>query len=320
MPIFVPILLGVAALGAAGFGVKKGIDAKDDFDRAKNIGEDAKYRHEKAVKAIEQEREKTNEYFVNLGLLKANIFSDQIARLIQEVKKKKYAKSLLKNFEQEIEGLNLPEMEKMVVASAELSTGVLSSAASGALAGLGAYGTVGALASASTGTAIASLSGVAATNATLAWLGGGSLAAGGLGMAGGTVVLGGVVAGPAIAVLGMVMASQAEKALTQARAYEAEVDEKIETINAMKIVLLGLQANAMEMSENLKKLAGVLDKTLRDLGGEEDKAGFERLLRVGTALKNVLNTPIMTDNGQAVKNLKSKIVLQIKNAGVMSID
>ncbi|EPB9212345.1 hypothetical protein ACRT7K_000407 [Campylobacter jejuni] len=50
--------------------------------------------------------------------------------------------------------------------------------------GAGAYGSVGLLASASTGTAIASLSGAAATNATLAWLGGGSLAAGGFGMAG----------------------------------------------------------------------------------------------------------------------------------------
>ena len=45
---------------------------------------------------------------------------------------------------------------------------------------------------ASTGTSIASLSGAAATNATLAFFGGGSLAAGGLGMAGGTAVLGGL--------------------------------------------------------------------------------------------------------------------------------
>lgn len=45
---------------------------------------------------------------------------------------------------------------------------------------------------ASTGTAIGTLSGVAATNATLASLGGGSLASGGLGMAGGTLALSGL--------------------------------------------------------------------------------------------------------------------------------
>jgi hypothetical protein len=40
------------------------------------------------------------------------------------------------------------------------------------------------LGAASSGTAISSLAGAAATNATLAAIGGGSLAAGGLGMAG----------------------------------------------------------------------------------------------------------------------------------------
>ena len=48
---------------------------------------------------------------------------------------------------------------------------------------------VSAFATASTGSAIAGLSGAAATNATLAWLGGGAIAAGGGGMAAGAVVL-----------------------------------------------------------------------------------------------------------------------------------
>ena len=48
---------------------------------------------------------------------------------------------------------------------------------------------VASLGTASTGTAISTLSGAAATKATLAWLGGGTLAAGGLGVAGGAVVL-----------------------------------------------------------------------------------------------------------------------------------
>lgn len=60
--------------------------------------------------------------------------------------------------------------------------------AAGVLTLVGAYGT------ASTGTAISALSGAAATNASLAWLGGGSVAAGGGGVAAGTAVLtGGVI-------------------------------------------------------------------------------------------------------------------------------
>lgn len=51
---------------------------------------------------------------------------------------------------------------------------------------------------ASTGVAISGLSGVAASNAALALLGGGTLAAGGAGMAGGAALLTGLVAGPAV--------------------------------------------------------------------------------------------------------------------------
>ena len=70
---------------------------------------------------------------------------------------------------------------------------------------------------ASTSTAIATLNGVALTNATLAWLGGGSLAAGGLGVAGGMAILGGIVAAPVLAIGGMFLSSKAEVALEKRR-------------------------------------------------------------------------------------------------------
>ena len=61
----------------------------------------------------------------------------------------------------------------------------------GAALSTGAMSLVATFGTASTGTAISSLSGAAATNATLAWFGGGSIAAGGGGVAMGTVVLSG---------------------------------------------------------------------------------------------------------------------------------
>ncbi len=78
------------------------------------------------------------------------------------------------------------------------------------LAAYSAYTGVGMLASTACGVAIAELSGVAATNATLAWLGGGALSVGGFGMVGGMVVLGGLVAGPALAIFGAVSADEME--------------------------------------------------------------------------------------------------------------
>ena len=87
-----------------------------------------------------------------------------------------------------------------------------------------------ALGTASTGTAIASLSGVAATNATLAALGGGAIAAGGGGMALGTTILGAATLGVGILVGGVIfnvtgskLSNKADEAFKQAKKEETEV-------------------------------------------------------------------------------------------------
>jgi hypothetical protein len=95
-------------------------------------------------------------------------------------------------------------------------SGVLSVGFGGIVGGsmaLGAWALVSAIGTASTGTAIGTLSGVAATNATLAWFGGGALAAGGAGMSGGMLVLGGIVAAP-------IIYFAAKGAWTKARAFQ----------------------------------------------------------------------------------------------------
>ena len=73
------------------------------------------------------------------------------------------------------------------------------------------------------------MSGAAATNATLAWLGGGAIAAGGGGIAAGTAVLGGLVAAPALLVTGFFLGSKAETALNDARANQ--IDNLLNNLN-----------------------------------------------------------------------------------------
>ena len=68
------------------------------------------------------------------------------------------------------------------------------------MAGAATTSLVAAFGTCSTGAAISSLSGAAATNATLACLGGGAVSAGGGGMAVGAAVLGGIVVVATIAV------------------------------------------------------------------------------------------------------------------------
>ncbi len=81
------------------------------------------------------------------------------------------------------------------------STGVVLMEGStiGGLAAVGSWSLVSMLGSASTGAAISGLYGAAATNATLAWFGGGALAAGGGGVAAGAMTLGAIVAAPLVA-------------------------------------------------------------------------------------------------------------------------
>ena len=74
-----------------------------------------------------------------------------------------------------------------------------------------------------TGTALATLSGPAYVHATLAALGGGSLATGGLGMAGGAAVLGAVVAAPMLAVASFAADRKIRSDYEEARRWQSEV-------------------------------------------------------------------------------------------------
>lgn len=96
---------------------------------------------------------------------------------------------------------NLPELANFAMSSMvnvdsvlrEIDTAIESGRAAeiGAATGAAAWLLVSHLGTASAGAAIGGLSGAAATNAVLAWFGGGALAAGGGGMALGGLVLGG---------------------------------------------------------------------------------------------------------------------------------
>ncbi|MBS4753244.1 helix-turn-helix transcriptional regulator [Nocardioides sp. zg-ZUI104] len=130
--------------------------------------------------------------------------------------------------------------------------GGVAGAALGSASAYGAFTAAAAFGTASTGTAIGSLSGVAATNATMAFLGGGSLAAGGAGMAGGTMLLMGIVATPIAALAAggafyMVRRNrkkQAELEVTLEEA-ESEIAESQPGFDAM-IDLMGQAADILD--------------------------------------------------------------------------
>lgn len=303
MPL--PIILWGAAAALAATGVFKGVEASGNFDRAKEIGESSERKFKKASEVLDGAREETQAALTALGKLKVHTFSHQIKYLVEAFKKRKDTKSTLKGFNEDFTVEQLKAYEKLVLNSLEIERGLASGVGGGALAAIGAYGSVGALASASTGAAISGLSGAAATNATLAWLGGGALSAGGFGMAGGMIALGGIVLGPALAIGGFMMASKAEEALTKAHDYQAKVETAVAEMEVLKTALKAIRTNAAEMSATITELVKRFEAI--KVNDDSDSAAFERMVVLGTGLKKVLDVPIIAADGSAAKNIKGTI-------------
>ncbi|MDC7690378.1 hypothetical protein [Vogesella indigofera] len=204
-----------------------GSTARSNFGRAKRIVENAKDEFQAAVEKLEETKGRSFSEFESLGALRLKVQSDQMRKFVDLVNHVNCLEYKDLNLEVFGADMSLPSVQKIEVSSYQatdmLKDGIQAISA-GTLAGVGAVGLATSFGVASTGTAISTLSGAAATNATLAWLGGGSLAAGGLGVAGGTAVLGGIVAVPLLIAFAASATSKSEKALTEARAQEAEYE------------------------------------------------------------------------------------------------
>ena len=175
---------------------------------------------------------------------------------------------------------------------------VVGGAGVGALTALGAYGLVGALgiATASTGTVIGGLSGAAASSATLAWLGGGALAAGGLGIAGGTAVLGGIVAAPAVIAVGVFRQVKAGKV-------EQESQERIQKLYLEKSKLdrdrakmRAARQRADEIDKTLRELTGQLKAMVREASSTADDV--YRVVQLAKALRAAIDEPVIPPNAK----------------------
>ena len=182
-------------------------------------------------------------------------------------------------------------------------------------AGQGAVGLIGLFGTASTGTAISGLSGAAAWNATLAWLGGGSLAAGGGGMALGTLVLGGITVGPALAIGGFVLAGQGEKALTQAWEYQAKVNTEIPKLEASKEFMRQVQRRinelgglVIDLNDRAVTVIERLDPNSFDFN--RDGHNFQQAALLVRSLAEIMKTPVLDSQGNlnpATANIRAKI-------------
>jgi hypothetical protein len=314
MPLpLIPILIGV---GASALGIGKGIKAAKDNNDAKDYNRWANSTVSEAKTSLELSRKASNAALETLGGKKLFVLNKNISRFITSFEKMKNVQledsagmDELNKFR--LDKQSAAELKEMSGYAASILGGTTAGALGGALAGFGAYSAVMAFGAASTGTAIATLSGVAATNATLAFLGGGSLAVGGLGMAGGMAVLGGIVAGPALAIMGFIVGAKASANLDNAMSNYAEAKKIAEELRVASVLCNGIRRRSYMFDRLLIRLDALffplvfgMETIIAQKGvdwnkfNHDDKHTVAAAASIAKAIKTVLDTPILTEDGK----------------------
>lgn len=309
------LLIGIGA-GAAALGIGKTVKAGVDQKDANETNRRAQRMVDNATKAATKSRENSSKAIENLGIKKLWVLDNSVESFIHTFERLHNVELSNSPGMDELQRFRLDqqefsELKQMSAVASSIAGGVVGGAAAGALAAIGAYGgamTLGACAT--TGTAIATLSGAAATNATLAFLGGGALSVGGLGIAGGTAVLGGLVAGPALAILGFVVGAKASANKDAAYSNLAKAREFNEEVKNIQVACKGIRMRANMFERLLIKLDAIfepyvtlLEEVIQNCGtdfflyGEKEKAIVGASLALAKGIKAVLDTPILTEQG-----------------------
>lgn len=338
MPL--PLIIGVAAAAAGLYGAVKGVSGAIDHSNAKDINNDAHSMVESANQKVEDQRKSTNNTLEDYGQRKLRAFNGVIAEFIETFER---VKNVELGESPELDKLTAGDFSNNTLAGLRQDYQALKDAGLGLGAGLGggaalafgAYNGTMLLATASTGTAISSLGGVAATNATLAWLGGGSLAAGGYGMAGGMMVLGGIVAGPALAIFGHVLGNKGEEALNNARSnleqahtIHDQAELMASKLEAIKKVAALANTIFSKVSSQLRRIVADLKKVLENDGvdfrsySDESKSVVFRSVKFAQLLKAMIDTPILDQDGNLMLSTEKRIqdVAAVANGQKASLD
>lgn len=313
MPL--PLLfIGIAAAtGLAGAG--KTVKAVVDNTNANKINTAANEGVDNARKRLEQQRGAVAQSLEKLGEEKLQILAGTVTSFVSAFEKIKNIDFTSSVGLEELEKLHIDqkdfeELKELGNFAIQVAGGVTAGAAGGVLTAIGAYGAAQTFAAASTGTAIASLSGAAATNATLAFFGGGSLAAGGLGMAGGMMVLGGLVAGPALLVMGLITGAKSQEKLDQALINKAQAEEIMEALHVASdqcsairrraylfySLLAHLDTYLLPLVWQMEDIIAKEGTDYRTYSPESQKVIMAAASNAGS-VKAVLDVPILTDDG-----------------------
>lgn len=251
---------GAAAVGTiattGAIGAAAGISGAAKLSEAGEIKDAAMSRYHAEKTRFDKTQGKTNDVLKSLGEDKLKIWQsfDRFTAMFSKIQNPPditgHAGEDSLNFTAE----DLEQIQAVAISAKDLLAGGVGSVAAGSLIGFAATGGLVSTLTASTGTAISALSGAAATNATLAVLGGGSLAVGGAGMAGDVAVFGGLTVAPMLMVGGFMLNGKASKALENAEEISSEADSAVAKMKTAEIELGKVKDLASKIQEELKNL------------------------------------------------------------------
>ncbi len=249
----IPDIVTEAGRGAVKIGKTiSGVQAYQDGKAAKIAKTEADEIKAYIETENERRREESNKILDTFGRIRLDALHETVGKFIiylDLIKKK----AKVKEYEL-MTSINItPEQVKeLETVNMNASTALKTLAVSGGNAiavVMGVPALVTQFAAASTGTAIASLHGAAATNAVFAWLGGGSIASGGLGVAGGMAVLGTLTGVVALASASVVATAYFAKKHTEATQYLADMKEFKAKMELGWTILDNVNKRALELQD-----------------------------------------------------------------------
>ena len=290
----------------------------DETAREGEAGREAFY---KARRLLEVRREKTRGKLESLGRQKAGAFASALIpfeETFSRIRNVDLGDAGLPPVPAKVAREIAPEsstIREVTARMSEVVAGGVDAIGPDALAALAACGSAGVCAPASGGPAAVAPSGLAAGNATLAWLRGGALPPGDRG----TIILGRVTAAPVLLVNGTVLPSQAD---------EAAVEQAVSNLLDAEAAARDVGRKATEVRKALKQLQEgrlAADLTaLRDLVSANDdyrtydrpqKALVGRAASLAKAARDVAEAPLLGKDGgvtdaarQALKKAKKVLM------------